>query len=58
MKAALEIRIWSDAEQPDDSRAGEMLRRHAEHVANMLAEGYLSGEIVDEHFRGWWEIKT
>lgn len=57
MKAKIEIRIWSDdGEQPDTCDLGEMFRPHAEHVATMLDEGYTSGEICDENFRGWWEI--
>lgn len=56
MKAKIEIRIWSDEEQPDTSELGEMFQPHAEHVASMLEQGYTSGEISDDNFRGWWEI--
>lgn len=55
-KAKLEIRIWTDEgrDLPDD--LSEALESHAEHVAGMLAQGYVAGEIVDESFRGWWDV--
>jgi arabinogalactan endo-1,4-beta-galactosidase len=28
-----------------------------EHIANCVARGFASGEIVEENDRGWWEIK-
>lgn len=60
MKAKIEMRVWNDDEedQPDTQALGEMLTPHAEHVAAMLQQGYTSGEIVDENFRGWWELVT
>lgn len=62
MKAKLEIRIWSDnkkmfRQQPSTEQLVEMFQPHAEHVAQALSKGYQSGEICDENFRGWWEIK-
>lgn len=54
-EASLTIKIWADdATLPDD--LSEALAPHAEHVAALLQEGYLSGEIVDDRFRGWWSI--
>lgn len=58
MKAKIEIRIWSDGEQPDRRALPEMFEAPAQHVANLLAQGYISGEIVGENFRGWWDIIT
>lgn len=58
-KATLEIRIWTNPEAaplPDD--LGEAFAPHAEHVAEMLATGFTSGDVCDDRFRGWWEIKT
>lgn len=53
----LEIRIWTDGatELPED--LPEVLAPHASHVAQMLAQGYVAGQIVDDRFMGWWEIK-
>jgi hypothetical protein len=55
-KAQVEIRLWSDDKSvlPDDLPAA--FQPHAEHVAALLAQGYVAGEVVDERFRGWWEI--
>lgn len=45
-------------EQPDTFELGEMFQPHAEHVARMLSAGFISGEICDENFSGWWDIVT
>ena len=58
MKASLEIRIWTDGEIELSVDLPEAFQPHLEHVAKMAAEGYIAGEIIDESFRGWWEIKT
>lgn len=58
MKAKIEIRIWSDGDQPDNRDLPELFQPHAERVAVMLAEGYISGEIIGDGHRGWWDIIT
>ena len=58
MKAKIEIRIWSDGEQPSSEELAELFQPHVAHVAGMLAQGYQAGDISDDHFRGWWEIIT
>lgn len=56
MQAELIIRIWNhDGDLPDD--LGDAFEPHAQHVAEMLAQGFTSGDIVDDAFWGWWEIK-
>jgi hypothetical protein len=58
--ATLNIKIWTArrASLPaDTSELAEWLAPHVEHVAKACEEGYLAGEIVDERFSGWWEIK-
>lgn len=60
-KAILTIRIWNNdgKELPGDD-LGELSERmppHLDHVSQLCGDGYTSGEIVDEDFRGWWEIK-
>lgn len=61
MKAfKVEIRCWSDNPRKhiadDISDAGDKVRNHAEHVAQMIGDGYTSGQITDDNFSGWWEI--
>ena len=57
MQAKIEIKIWSDGGQPLFQELAEMFQPHAEHVAEMLSQGYQSGEIIGDNHRGWWEIK-
>jgi hypothetical protein len=55
-KARVELRIWTNDKTvlPDD--LPEAFRPHADHVAALLAQGYVAGEVVDDRFQGWWEI--
>lgn len=55
-QAELILRIWNrDGDLPDD--LPDAFQPHAEHVAAMLEQGFVCGEIVDEAFSGWWEIQ-
>jgi hypothetical protein len=64
MKISIEIRLWGDASQPDDSEMAELLGPHVNHVADQLTEGYTSGQIFSQgkpgvpDLNGWWEIKS
>jgi len=55
--ATLHIRIWTEpgGHLPDD--LSEAFEPHAEKVRDDLRAGCHSGEIVDDAFRGWWEIE-
>lgn len=59
-KAELSIRIWKakgeKGQLPDD--LDEAFSPHVEHVAGLVRQGYTSGEIVDDNFSGWWDIKA
>lgn len=59
-KASLVINIWKGkgekGQLPDD--LPDAFREHTAHVARMVEDGYTSGEICDERFSGWWEIKA
>jgi len=57
-QAELIIRIWTHGRKKLPDELPEAFERHAEHVTAMLARGCLAGDICDERFNGWWEIKT
>lgn len=57
--ATLKIDIWTAGRKklPSDNYDLSLaLQPHVEHVAEMCAQGYHSGEIVDDNFSGWWTI--
>jgi hypothetical protein len=58
--ADLQIRIWipkgSRKTLPND--LPEAFAPHVEHVQSLVEQGYVSGQIVDDAFDGWWEIKA
>lgn len=60
-KASLTINIWTKGRQhlPKDNcdLPDEVFAPHVEHVARLCAQGYMSGQIVDERFEGWWTIE-
>ena len=58
--ASLKIDIWdAKHELPSDmSDLAELLAPHVLHVASLCEGGCQAGEIVDEHFRGWWKIEV
>lgn len=48
----LRIRQWGQNDLPEDWHRAEF-----ERIAQMIAEGYLSGEIVSEDADGgWWDL--
>lgn len=57
-QARLTIKIWP--REGDELPAGlsEAFAPHVEHVARLTGEDYLSGEIVGDTFRGWWDISN
>lgn len=56
MKAAcVTINIWSDDDLPDD--LPEALALHMEYISGLCERGFLAGQIVDDRFNGWWEIR-
>lgn len=55
--ARLEIRIWTEPGGALPFDLSEAFECHVEHVSSMISQGYSSGEIVDERFSGWWDIK-
>lgn len=61
MQASLEIKIWTKGRgrrlPHDTSELAELFAPHLEHVASLCEKGYQSGEIVDDRFDGWWNIK-
>lgn len=57
-KATLEIRVWTEASKTLPEDLPEALAPHVAHVKNACDQGYLAGEIIDERFDGWWEIKS
>lgn len=57
MQAELILRIWTQGRKRLPSELPEAFAPHAKHVQHLLEQGYLSGEIVDDRFSGWWEIK-
>jgi hypothetical protein len=57
--AELHIRIWTGDERqlPDDKGdIAEKMPEHLRHIARMCEQGCICGDVVDEEFRGWWEI--
>lgn len=59
-KATLKIDIWNHSKESiaeDVCELSERLSPHAEHVARMLDQGYVCGQIVDDKFDGWWTIE-
>lgn len=58
--ATLKIDIWTrDGElAADNSGLPELFAPHAAHVQGLLEQGYMSGEIVDDRFSGWWTIES
>ena len=57
-QATLTLRIWTHGRKKLPTELPEAFKPHAEHVRAMLAQGYLAGEICDDEFNGWWEIKA
>jgi hypothetical protein len=59
-KATLKINIWTregDPKLPDtEQELGELFVPHLEYVAGLCAQGYHSGQILDERFQGWWSV--
>lgn len=55
--ARIELRIWGD-NLPIESDLSEAFVPHLEHVTRMCGEGYNSGEICDERFSGWWDVRA
>jgi hypothetical protein len=55
-RAELILRIWThEGKLPEDLT--DAFEQHTKHVTGMLAQGYIAGEICDDRFNGWWEIK-
>ena len=57
-QAILTVKIWTDGEHelPEKCDLPELFEPHLEHIQRLCGEGYIAGEVCDEHFRGWWEI--
>ena len=58
-QAELILRIWvpEGQELPDFGGLVEFFKSPVEHVVDLLRAGCVAGQIVDERFEGWWEIK-
>lgn len=60
-QAVLKIKIWTEGRgrtlPKGLSDIAELFAPHAEHVADLCAQGYQSGEIVDDKFSGWWSLE-
>lgn len=63
MRAAiLTVRIWcepdAEAQLPDSTgEVAELLPEHLDHISGLCQQGYIAGQVVDENFTGWWELK-
>lgn len=57
-QAEMIIRIWTRGRRklPDD--LPEAFAPHAEHIHSQLESGHVAGQICDDRFEGWWEIKS
>lgn len=55
-KIEISIKKRDEGALPED--LAEALAPHVEHVADLLSKGFVAGEITDDRFSGWWEIKT
>lgn len=58
--ASLKIDIWTSGRGRTLPRleqdVAELLVPHLEHIAELCAQGYHSGQVVDDKFSGWWTV--
>jgi hypothetical protein len=57
-KAKLTIEIWTRGRRKLPLDLGDAFEPHVEHVAQMVRDGFVCGQIVDEKFSGWWNIEN
>jgi len=58
-KAHLSINIWTQgrANLPEGFELARALAPYLEYIASLCDDGCLSGDFVDDRFRGWWSIR-
>lgn len=59
-QATLQVRIWTDGDKelPDGEDLAEAFVPHLEHIKALCEQGYQAGEVIDDKFHGWWDIKA